>query len=297
MQNSFDAVCFGETLWDLLPTGARPGGAPMNVAYHLQKLGLPTAIISRVGRDKQGDDLLHILHQNGITTTAIQRDAEHATGVVHATLHQNNEVSYEIVHPVAWDFISFEPGLTALVQNATYFIYGSLAARDYVTAQTLWHLVEAAQTKVVDINLRPPHFTPELVEKLLHSADILKINEHELPLITGWYRDLPDVNEQVRFLQDQFSISSVVVTQGSKGALVCHNGTIYSHPGYTVAVADTIGSGDAFLAAFLHKREQGASMEECLEAANALGAFIASKEGACPAYALADIAKVFSEQS
>ena len=292
MQNSFDAVCFGETLWDLLPTGARPGGAPMNVAYHLQKLGLKAAIISRVGKDQRGDDLLKVLQHNSVSTDLMQVDAEQSTGVVNATLHESNEVSYEIVHPAAWDFIVFEPGLVELVQKAGFFIYGSLAARDKTTAQTLWQLVEAAQTKVVDINLRPPHFSRELVETLLHSADILKLNEHELPLITSWFSKQHNPVEQVQYLQDHFSIPTIIVTQGGSGAMVCHNGDIYSHPGYKIKVADTIGSGDALLAGFLAKLNKGAPIDECLQVANALGAFIASKEGACPAYGSDEIALI-----
>jgi fructokinase len=292
MNKTFDAVCFGEILWDLLPTGAKPGGAPMNVAYHLQKLGLQAAMISRVGRDEKGDALLEILQQNGVSTTFVQRDPAHKTGIVNATLHESNEVTYEIVHPVAWDFIALEEGLAGLVNGAMFFIYGSLAARDKVSCQTLWQLVEAAQTKVVDINLRPPHFNQQLVEWLLESADILKLNEHELPLLTSWYSHLKKDEEQVRFLQDRFSIPTIIVTKGGDGAMICHEGQLYSHPGYHVKVADTIGSGDAFLAGFLAKTKEGLPIEERLQAANALGAFIASKEGACPAYQLSEIASV-----
>lgn len=289
MSKIFDAVCFGEILWDVLPTGAKPGGAPMNVAYHLQKLGLEAALISRVGKDKRGKDLLAVLRQNGVTTDYVQTDANHDTGIVNATIHESNEVTYEIVHPVAWDFIGLEEGLTALVQTAKFFIYGSLAARDKTTSKTLWQLVEAAQTKVVDINLRPPHFSKELVEKLLQSADILKLNEHELPLITSWFSSVEKDEEQVKFLQDRFSISTIIVTKGGDGALVCSNGHIYTHPGYKIKVADTVGSGDAFLAGFLAKTNEGVDIAERLQFANSVGAFIASKEGACPAYQVSEI--------
>ena len=292
MNKTFDAVCFGEILWDILPTGAKPGGAPMNVAYHLQKLGLQAAMISRVGKDEKGEALLQILQQNGVSTDYVQHDPVHKTGIVNATLHETNEVTYEIVHPVAWDFIALEEGLTGLVNSALFFIYGSLAARDKTSAETLWQLVEAAQTKVVDINLRPPHFTQQVIEWLLESADILKLNEHELPLLTSWYSHLKQDDEQVRFLQDRFSIPTVIVTKGGDGAMVCNEGQLYSHPGYKVKVADTIGSGDAFLAGFLAKTKAGLSIDERLQFANALGAFIASKEGACPSYQASDIATV-----
>jgi fructokinase len=292
MNQTVSAVCFGEVLWDILPTGAKPGGAPMNVAYHLQKQGLHTAMISRVGKDEKGEELLSVLQQNGLSTTYVQWDEVHQTGVVNATIHESNEVTYEIVHPVAWDFIVPEEGLTALVGRAQFFVYGSLASRDKTTAATLWQLVEAAQTKVVDINLRPPHFTKEGVEKLLHSADILKLNEHELPLISSWYNHLQNDQEQVKAFQDRFSIPTIIVTRGGEGAMVCQEGTIYVHPGYNVKVADTVGSGDAFLAGFLAKTKSGAGIEERLKYANALGAFIASKEGACPAYSLEEVTTV-----
>lgn len=292
MNNQFDAICFGEILWDVLPTGAKPGGAPMNVAYHLQKLGLQTALVSRVGQDEQGRGLLHLLEQSQVNTRWVQTDADHPTGVVNATVHPNNEVSYEIVHPVAWDFIAPEEGLEQLVSGARFFIYGSLASRDHTTASTLEQLLAKAQTNVLDINLRPPHFSKERVEKLLQSADILKLNEHELPLITAWYSQLKNSDDQVRLLQDRFSVATIVVTRGGEGALVCQNGTLVSHPGYPVKVADTVGSGDAFLAAFLAKTKAGASLEERLQFANSLGAFIASKEGACPAYELQELSAI-----
>lgn len=290
MEKTFDAVCFGEVLWDRLPTGDKPGGAPMNVAYHLQKAGLATAMISRVGRDERGEQLLAVLAQNGLATDFIQQDEVHQTGIVNATLHESNEVTYEIVHPVAWDFIALEDGLLDLVNKARFFVYGSLAARDTTTSDTLWQLVQVANTRVVDINLRPPHFTKEMVEKLLHSADILKLNEHELPLIAGWFSDAAGDEAQVRFLHDRFSIETLIVTRGGDGAMVFSHDTLYRHPGYPVTVADTVGSGDAFLAGFLAKTNEGQPIPERLQFANALGAFIASKEGACPPYRVEEVA-------
>ncbi len=293
MKRTVDAVCFGEVLWDILPTGEKPGGAPMNVAYHLQKQGLQTALISRIGEDERGDKLLFILQQAGLSTDFIQRDETHQTGIVNATLHESNEVTYEIVQPVAWDAISLEKGLLDLVKEARFFVYGSLAARNNTTAETLWQLVKVANTKVVDINLRPPHYSKEVVEELLHTADIAKLNEHELPLICAWYDNANGEEAQVKFIQERFSIPTIIVTRGGDGALVCENGTIYRHPGYRVTVADTIGSGDAFLAGFLAKTKEGKSIDERLQFANALGAFIASKQGACPAYTLDEVTARF----
>jgi fructokinase len=280
----YEVVCFGEVLWDLLPSGPRPGGAPMNVAYHIQKLGLEAALISKIGRDNLGEELKQTLSLNGLTTAFIQSDPMHATGVVNATIGANNEVSYQIVHPVAWDFIDKKASLDVLVQQSRFFIYGSLVGRDEYSRRTLTELLSLAQTKVLDINLRPPHFTRDFIDSLLHSADIIKLNEHELPLISSWYHSFQEEEEQALWLQERFSIATVIVTKGSNGAFVCREGCIFRHPGFRVKVTDTIGSGDAFLAAFLFKYRNGASIDDCLQFANSLGAFIATKSGACPEY-------------
>jgi len=283
-QKAFGVICFGEVLWDILPSGAKPGGAPMNVAYHLQKLGINTALISRVGNDDRGDQLIELLKKNRVGTDLIQRDNQHSTGTVIANIQQDYEVSYEIVHPVAWDYIEWKDTLSAEVQQAQFFLYGSLASRSTQSFNTLQQLIEKAKTRIVDINLRPPWFTQTLVESLLNSVDIVKLNEHELALIAGWYKNLHEMNDQVKYVQDKFSIPTVIVTRGGKGAMVCKEGKLMTQQGYQVNVIDTVGSGDAFLAGFLLKTSQGAEINDCLTYANALGALVASKPGGCPDY-------------
>ena len=294
MNKKFDAVCFGEILWDVLPTGSKPGGAPMNVAYHLQKLGLETALISRVGKDENGAGLLKLLHDNGLTTEFVQLDDVHQTGIVNATIH-HHEISYSIIQPVAWDFIEWDQNLSDLVEQSNFFVFGSLAARNEISYQTLKQLIEVAHTKVVDINLRPPHFTQNLVEELLNCADIVKLNEHEADLITRWYHNMNGLENQVQFIQDKFSVPLLIVTKGGDGALVCKKGQFTTHKGFTVNVADTVGSGDAFLAAFLYKNASGEDVKNSLQFANAMGAFIASKQGACPGYDVDDVKRVMNQ--
>jgi fructokinase len=282
-------VCFGEMLWDVLPSGAKPGGAPMNVAYHLQKLGMAPAVISRVGADERGSELLRLLAENGITTDHVQKDATHPTGVVLARLNERAEATYEIVQPVAWDFIALQPGLEKLVAAARYFVFGSLAARETVSRQTLFQLLESAGTKVFDINLRAPHYTKDVLETLLRQCTILKINEEELQLVTGWYGNLKKLEEQMALLQDRFRIDTIVTTRGSAGAVLLTGGNTYTHAGYKVVVKDTVGSGDAFLAALLSQLHSGAEATAALRFANELGAYIASKEGACPPYDIDEV--------
>lgn len=290
-------VCFGELLWDVLPAGAKPGGAPMNVGYHLQKLGMNPAVITRIGKDKWGDDLKRLLNEQRVSIAYIQTDEQNATGLVHATLKENNEVAYDIVYPVAWDFIEWRKEFAPLLEQAGYFVFGSLAARNDVSRTTLFHLLEAAPVKVLDINLRPPHFTQAFVAELLTRADILKLNDHEVKLISGWFKEYYSINDQINLIQDEFSIDTILVTRGDKGAIINQQGAFVEHKGFKVTVADTVGSGDAFLAGYLYKTSNGCSVEESIGFANALGAFIATKSGACPEYDLAEVDKVIIQSA
>ena len=286
MTQEYKAVCYGEILWDVLLSGAKPGGAPMNVAYHLQKLGMSATLISKIGTDSLGDDLIAMLQKQTIDTSYIQIDKEHATGIVNAFLKEGNEVEYDIVFPAAWDFISMEQELISLVQQTKYFVFGSLASRNDRSANTLLQLLEAANTKVLDINLRPPHFTKATLETLLYQTDILKLNEHEANLIAGWFNQFDSLQDQVKSIQEHFKIDTILVTRGAHGALINEKGNFYEHSGYKIKVEDTVGSGDAFLAGYLFKLDNNATPQESLAFANALGAFIATQSGACPPYSL-----------
>lgn len=285
----FKVVCFGEVLWDILPAGALPGGAPMNVAYHLEKLGANPTIISRTGRDDYGVKLKQILEESGVDITNIQLDQNHPTGLVHANMNNNQEVLYDIVYPSAWDFIEWNDQYTSLLQNANYFVFGSLACRNETSYRTLQKLIECATKKVLDINLRPPYFTPEIIEELLAKCDVLKMNESELELVTSWLGNHNSLRDRMNKLQEKYQIDTLIVTRGGDGASLLNNGEFISHPGYKVNVADTIGSGDSFLAGFLSQQIAGKSLKESLEFSTAIGALIATKQGGCPQYELSEI--------
>lgn len=285
-------ICFGEVLWDLLPSGAVPGGAPMNVAYHLHKLDKEPALITRVGKDEKGEELKKIFSERGVCTDYFQDDDRHETGKVYAREGANHEMSYEIVMDAAWDFIGWRDEHEGLVKDAPYFVFGSLAARSETSRNTLMKLLESARTKVFDINLRAPHYSQDLIETLLHKADILKLNESELELLTRWFIGEVPVDESIKRIAEKFSLSTVVVTLGAEGALLFMEGKMYRHQGYKVVVKDTVGSGDAFLASLLSQLMKGAQPAAALDFANGLGALIASKTGACPEYALSEVEKV-----
>jgi fructokinase len=291
MENNNDhkVVCFGEVLWDILPSGAVPGGAPMNVAYHLHKQQKNPALITSIGIDEKGEQLVKIFSDYGICTDFFQVDYEHETGKVFAEPNEHNEVVYEIVKPVAWDYIKWEDDFENLVSNANYFVFGSLASRNNVSKKTLFQLLEYAENKVLDINLRAPHFNRRIVEELLSKADFLKLNLAELELITGWFSRYTSIEDRIKSIKEKFGISNMVVTMGGEGAFLYFNGNEYKHKGYKVTVADTVGSGDAFLAGLIAKLLDNTSPTEALEFASGLGAFIASRTGPCPKYNVEEI--------
>jgi fructokinase len=284
IQNKYPIICFGEILWDVLPTGAVPGGAPMNVAYHLKKLGINPALITRVGIDEDGKKLIRLMERYDISTDFFQMDSKLITGIVNANLEDNKEVVYEIVKPVAWDNIQWDCSFETLLANARYFVFGSLITRSEKSRNTLYKLLEMANFKVLDINLRSPHYSRKIIEKLLHHADLLKLNLSELELITGWFTDYKKDIDRVRILQEKFGIPNIVVTKGSNGSLFVTQDSIFEHAGFTVEVADTIGSGDASLAALITKLYHGETPAKSLEFSSALGALTATFNGGCPDY-------------
>lgn len=217
MSTSFPVVCYGETLWDILPDMKVPGGAPMNVAYHLQKLNHNPAVISRMGVDELGIELLEVLNQKSIPTAFVQKDNEQPTGKVYAELRANNEVAYDIVKPVAWDFIEWSEEVSELVANADMFVFGSLASRSDKSKETLFALLQKAKTKVLDINLRAPHYNRHLLEELLSQANILKLNLEELILISGWFTDKANEHQRVQLIKDKYGINTVIEHGVGKG--------------------------------------------------------------------------------
>ena len=290
-------VCFGETLWDVLPSGKQPGGAPFNVAVHLHQLGQPVELISRVGDDDLGAELVGFLHERGLSTEYVQQGQTHLTGVVKANVGDRNEVVYKIVQPVAWDYIQYEERLSKLVADAAMLVFGSLSARTPTTRETLYRLLPQARFRVFDVNMRPPHYTRPVVQYLLEHSDLVKMNHHELAEILEWFGKKADEDSALEWLAARFNLQAVCVTLGADGALLYTNGQLYKSNGYHVEVTDTIGSGDAFLAALLAGWLAGQPPQECLQFACAAGALVATHQGATPVITPADVAKLRQAQS
>lgn len=280
-------ICFGEVLWDILPNGKVPGGAPMNVAYHLNQLGIKADMISKVGKDDLGKELLQFMQSKGIGTQYVHIDDLLKTGMVKIILDNPLEVKYVIEYPVAWDKI--EVHFFNEINTATHLVYGSLACRDEISRKTLFQLFDKIEYKIFDVNLRAPHFEKEVLEVLLNTANLVKMNVEELDCINSWYNNQTEPADKMQFLRNRFSLDKICVTNGAKGAMFLSDDGFLESEGTPIKVADTVGSGDAFLAALVSKLLKNASIKETLNFAGKLGAFVATKSGAVPAYQLKDL--------
>lgn len=285
-------VCFGEVLWDVFPNEAKPGGAPMNVAYHLRRLGVASEMISRVGNDEHGSDLLQLLSSWGFNLSYIGTDTRYPTSTVDLFTDEHNDVTYTIHEQVAWDYIPAAQEYSSLVKEAGVLVFGSLAMRNETTYSTLMQLLEDCNTKVMDVNIRMPFFDINKIKEVLGKTDILKLNKAELnQMIDALEVTMEqDEDKRVNYLQEQFHINEVLLTKGSKGAKYYTGNSCHFQPAYSIHVQDTVGSGDAFLAGFLAKRLSGEkSAAIMIDYAAAVGAFNTTKTGACPSYTLAEL--------
>ena len=282
----------GELLWDLLPGGARLGGAPANFSVMAGRLGNRAAILSRIGRDELGQAAMEFLHPLPVDASAIQVDPAHQTGRVTVTL-QGGEPLYSIDQPVAWDFLEPREEWLELAKRAGALCFGTLAQRSPVSRQTIQTLVANSSSeciRIFDANLRAPFYSSEVIQESIELATVLKMSDAETlevmkPL--GLERSGPSARSGLRSaaerLLDVFpSLQLVAITRGSRGSLLVSRQGWNDHPGFAVEVADPVGAGDAFAAALAHYMLRGASLAQLNEAGNRWGAWVASQPGAMP---------------
>ena len=283
---SREVLCVGEILWDALPDGLFLGGAPFNVACHLHALGTDVAFASRVGDDTLGEEALRRLRARGLGADLMQVDGSLPTGFVRVALDAPGEPEYEIVEPAAWDAIPLTDALHQHAKRAAALVYGSLAQRAAPSRQTIQELIQSDALCVFDVNLRPPFVDRTVVEHSLRAADVVKCNVDELKRLRSWFGLSGELAAAQNDLAATFGCEVVCVTGGAEGAWLWRRGTQWHHPGYEVEVADTVGAGDAFLAALLSGLLDGRDGEALLTIANRLGAYVASRDGAFPAYSV-----------
>lgn len=279
-------VIFGEVLFDHFPDGSRVlGGAPFNVAWHLQGFGLKPLLISRVGDDDEGSAVRSAMQQWGMDTSGLQQDHEHPTGAVQVSLHEG-QPSFDIVPDQAYDFIQADTALSALSQQRASVLYcGTLAARQPVSRQALACLIEALQAPLfADINLRAPWWRTTQVHETLQRARWVKLNDDELASITGCAVADIELPAQAERLRREAGLAMLVVTLGAEGAwIISDNGSIQGRPPGNDAPVDTVGAGDAFSAVCIYGLLHGWSDGQILQHALSFAARICGQRGATAA--------------
>ena len=289
-------VGLGELLWDLFPKGKQLGGAPANFAYITALLGDSGIVASRVGDDRLGQEALWHLKSSGLDVSRIQRDSSHATGTVRVAVDTKGQAAYQFAEDVAWDFMEFSEDWISLARSAHAVCFGSLAQRNPVSRAAIRAFLSALPSFAVtifDVNLREPYFDANVLRESARRATVLKLNHEEfsrfLDLLqcplknsTRPAADFSDVSA-ARWLCREFGIRLVCITRGSAGSALVTADSHDEHPGLSVKVADTVGAGDAFTAALVHHALRGSSLATMNAAANRMGAWVASQEGAMPA--------------
>src|SRR5579864_5665930 len=260
-------VGLGEVLWDLLPGGASLGGAPANFAYITTLMGDQGIVASRVGEDSRGIDALRRLEELGLDIDHIQTDAQHETGVVNVSLDPKGVAQYEIKQPVAWDHLEWNDDWQRLAEEADAVCFGSLAQRCEQSRSTIRKFLKAVSAgtlKVFDVNLRQSFYSPQIIVESMRLADIVKLNDDELPKLMSLMREPhKDETSSAEKLIRRYELKVVCITRGGRGSLLLQNSDngrahVSEHPGFKVSVADTVGSGDAFTAGLVHEYLHGA---------------------------------------
>jgi fructokinase len=239
-------------------------------------------MVSRIGTDRLGDEVLRRAKRYGVATELIQVDAELPTGFVRVDVDDAGNPAYEILAPAAWDAIEPSEALLSRAAKARAIVFGTLAQRGEVSRRTIQRLFDSSALMVFDVNLRPPFEDVALVKRSLERADVVKLSEDELSRIAGWFDLGATPRESMSALAEVFECPVVCVTRGRNGAALLHDGAYTAHPGFDVEVRDTVGAGDAFLAVLLAGLLNGAGDEALLQHANLMGAYVVTQFGALP---------------
>ena len=283
-------VSFGEILWDKLPSGKVPGGAPLNFAYRLNSFQNSLSIISKVGDDSLGKGLTDFLNKNGLGTEHIQISKIYKTGEVNVSIDKNGIADYDILNPVAWDDISLNLKNIELTKNSSVFVFGSLICRNMTSRRTLKELLKIAPFKLFDINLRSPYYNMNLIEELMLSSDFIKFNYEEIEEISTIYiNKKATLENMIETISEKTKTKNICVTMGEKGACYYTNNSFYYQDGFKINVLDTVGAGDSFLATLVEGILNKTKPQEILKKACAVAALVASKEGATPAVSMTEI--------
>jgi fructokinase len=251
---SFRVFGIGEILWDLLPTGRQLGGAPANFTFHAQCLGTHASLISCIGSDFLGEQVLQAFKQKHLCSELIQIDERKSTGTVDVTFSSPGVPEYIIHEDVAWDYLRVTEQALSAISKADAICFGSLSQRNAVSSIAICSLLSAAPkeaVRVLDINLRQRFYTRELLEKSLHLANVLKLNNDELDVLAGLFHLDGVLEQRIASLAETYNLHTIALTRGADGSVLYHKGHWSIEAPRKVNAVDTIGAGDAFTAALI----------------------------------------------
>lgn len=275
----------GEVLWDLLPGGAQLGGAPANFVVHAQALGADARLVSRVGDDDLGREALRRLGERGVDLSGVGVDAALPTGRVTVDVAADGQPRFTILEDVAWDAIAAGPEVLAVAARADVVCFGSLAQRDPRSRKAIRDCLRAVRPgtlRVFDINLRAPFYSADVVEESLRMADVLKLNETELPVLAAQFGLVGTPEAQLEALAARFGIRIVALTLGAAGSRLLRDGEWHSEPGRSVSVVDAVGAGDSYTAALVLGLLRGGPDSGILRRATDIAAYVCTQAGATP---------------
>ena len=288
-------VCFGEVLWDVFPTHKTIGGAPLNVALRLKSFQNDVSLISCLGDDTSGKELKLKLEKFSISYY-LQTDKEYKTSTVAISLDKSGSASYLINQPCAWDNIKVTSKLISLVKSSEAFVFGSLVARSNTSRNTLVKLLPFSKFSVFDVNLRPPHYHMSSIQVLMNAANFIKFNDDELKEISSSLGCLSaSIEQTILFIANKTNTTSIAVTLGSKGAILFLKERFFYCKGYQVEVADTVGSGDSFLATLIDVLLKRKDPQLAIDKACAVGALVAKSSGANPMISKVEIDAIMNQ--
>lgn len=278
-------VGIGEVLWDLLPTGAQLGGAPANFAYHAGALGAESCVVSRVGDDALGHEIVKRMSALGVLPDCIQVDAVRPTGTVAVDVDAMGQPQFEIRRDVAWDHLVADAGALRSVASADAVCFGSLAQRSESSRTAIRTLIAASPSdalRILDVNLRQQYHSRAVIEESLALATVLKVNDAELPQLASMFSLTGDVRSQIDQLAERWQLRAIAYTRGACGSVLRTAHEWSEHPGVPTTVVDTVGAGDAFTAAMTIGLLSGWALDDVNEQANRVAAFVASRAGGTP---------------
>ena len=286
MADKYTIVGLGELLWDVFPNRKELGGAPANFAYMTSLLGDEGVVASRVGRDRLGNAAARRLAKLGLSQEWLQLDTKNPTGTVKVQVFEDGQAKFQIADNVAWDNFEWTSQWQTLAGRAAAVCFGSLAQRAERSRKTIRLFLQNLRpnaVKVFDVNLRQPFFSADILNESAKIADIMKVNQDELPQVAQLLGCKSNAKEAAApWLLHTCGLKLVCVTEGPSGSSLVAADGVHRHPGFPTQVADTVGAGDAFTAALIHHYLRGATLDEMNAAANCMGSWVASQVGATP---------------